>query len=79
MEEIGVVGVDRVWGEWEEGTGVEWEKAESTERVVNVELDLSTLRCWEDASSPSPVYMSASMPLSEILCKISLYIYLLQS
>lgn len=39
------------------------ERAESTESVVTVELDLSTLRCDWESSSP-PEYMSAKIPLS---------------
>lgn len=39
------------------------ERAESTERVVTVELDLST-RLWDCESSSPPEYMSARIPLS---------------
>lgn len=62
MEEVGEVGEVEEVGEvgQVEETG---ERAESTERVVMVELERSTRRCdW--ASSSPPGYMSARMPLS---------------
>lgn len=56
---VGEVGATGEAGEME----VTGDRAESTDRVVMVEFDRSTLRCdW--ASSSPPGYMSARMPLS---------------
>ena len=52
--------------EFDEDTGVECENAESTDKDVMVEFERSTFRCWETTSSPSPVYISANIPLSAI-------------